>query len=233
MLDTVPIFPVPVGLLPVSCVRSPSTFLSPFAKYFITIWRSRLTEHIQLIDIIRDVCIRHQHILGEISRTKGALWAETIYVCHYINPLLHRLLCLRETDQSRPYSLVAEGLRLGAIIYLATIRYAFGISPFQSGEPARKIKALFDRMQDSKTEQATLDLWQDVGWGWLKIWVLGCAAINWPSGADGYWIMDQLHAEMDKFGMETYDDFEKHAGALLWVSEVHGLLLRNLDIRSL
>jgi hypothetical protein len=177
--------------------------------------------------------MENQHFLGEILRTKGTLWTETMYICHYVNPLLHRLLCLPKTDQSLPHSWVAEALRLGATIYLATIRYAFGISPFQSGESARKIKALFDRLKHTGTEQATLNLLQDVGCGWLKMWVLGCAAINRPSGANGYWFLDQLHAEMTKFGMETYDDFEQYAGSLLWIPEVHGLLLRNLDIRSL
>ena len=43
----------------------------------------------------------------------------------------------------------------------------------------------------------------------LGLWVLGCAAINRPSGVDGYWFLDQLHAEMGKIGVETYDDFEQ------------------------
>lgn len=232
-LDAVPIFPIPTRLLPTACVRSPSTVLGPFAKYLITVCRDRLPDHVHLIDIISDICIENQHFLGEISRTKGTLWTETMYICHYINPLLHRLLSLPETDQSLPRFFVAEALRLGAIIYLAAIRYAFGISPFQSGEPARKIKVLFERLKKTAIEQANLNLWQDFGCSRLKIWVLGCAAINRPSGPNGYWFLDELHAEMAKFGMESYDDFEQYAGSFLWIPEVHGLLLRNLYIGKL
>ena len=96
-LDSVPIFPVPARLLPASCVRSSSTVLTPFAKYFTTIWRSRLLDQVKLIDIISDICIENHNLRGEISRTKGKLWTETMYICHYVNPLLHRLLCLPET----------------------------------------------------------------------------------------------------------------------------------------
>lgn len=217
-LDSIPIFPVPAKHFSPHCVRSPSTGLRPFAKYFITIWRSKLADHIQLIDIISDASIENQHLQEEISRNEGTLWTETMYICHYVNPLLHRLLSLPGINQSLPFSFVAEALRLGAIIYLATIRYAFGISPFQSEGPARKIKALFDKLEHTGIEQSA----QNLGWGWVKIWVLRCAAM----GPDGHWFLDQLHAEMGKFGMKTYDDFEKYSGSFLWIPEVHGLLLR-------
>lgn len=230
MLDTVPIFPIPIGGLSAPHLKNSCICLSSLAENFITVCRSSLTGHIKLVDVVSDLCVANQHLLQEISRTKGTLWTETMYVCHYINPLLHRLLCLGETDQALPDALVAEALRLGAIMYLATIRYAFGISPFQFGEPAHKVKALVQKVDVSETEQTKSGLWQDVRWSWLKIWALGCAAINSPSGADGQWFLDQLHAEMDKYGMETYDDFEQRVGSLLWVPEVHGLLLRNLNI---
>jgi len=219
-LDATPIFPTPDQILSLPRVWSIPITLEPIAEYFITIWRFRLPGHIQLIGLITDICAENLHLRGEISLSKGIVWTETIYICHFINPLLHRLLCLPETDQLLPSSLVAEALRLGATIYLAAIRYAFGITPFQSGAHVRKIKALLDRCENTRIDQGDQNLWRDLGWGWIKIWTLGCAVINKPSGIDGQWLLNQFHIEMGNLGMETYDDFEKYVGPFFWIPEV-------------
>lgn len=213
---------MPTQLLPSAPLGTHFTTLEPLPRYFITTWRSRLLEHTNLIDIITDIVIENVHFRREITRSKGTLWTETMYLCHYINLLLHRLLSLPRTDSSLPCSLVAEALRLGAIIHLGAIRYAFGISPFQTEVYVRQIKELLGKLDGLE------DYLQHLGWRWIKIWTLGCAVIGRPLGQDGQWFLEMLHAEMDKLGIQTYDEFEKYVGSFLWTPEVHGVLLRGL-----
>lgn len=219
---------MPTKALEPTWLRLP-TVIEPFFQFSIDIWHSRLPEHIDLINLIVDIIPEKQHLQDEIVCSNGSIWTETMYVCHHINPLLHSLLRLPRVNLSSASSLIVEALRLGAIIYLATIRYAFGISPFQSGVPARKIKAIFELYDHNRSEQEALDL----GWKWIKIWVLGCAVINRPSGPDGNWFLDRLHLEMGYLGLVTYDDFEESVGFFLWMPEVHGLLLRSGSVRSM
>ena len=204
-------------------LRLPPATMDPFTGYFVQLWHSQFPEYTNLIDIICDIYPETQHLLDEISRTKGTIWSDTLYLWHHIHPPLHRLLSIPRINPSCPSSLVAEALRLGSIIYLSTIRYAFGISPFQSGVPALKIKALFNTFEYTETEQAALNL----GWGWIKIWVLGCAVINRPPGPDGNWFVDRLNFELGNIGLQGWDDFEKSVGMFLWIPEVHGVLLRS------
>lgn len=222
-LDRYPFFPMPTKSLETLWPRLIAAPLEPFLQFLFGTWRSQMPEHTNLINLVVDIIPEKQHLQDEILCSNGSIWTETMYVCHHINPLLHSLLQLPRANLSSNSSLIAEALRLGSIIYLATIRYAFGISPFQSGEPVRKIKDLFEMYDHGESEQAALDF----GWSWIKIWVLGCAVINRPAGPEGHWFFQRLHLEMGHLGLKTYDNFEEHIGFFLWIPEVHGLLLRN------
>lgn len=161
------------------------------------------------------------------------MWTDTMYICHYINPLLARLLSLADnTEQMESMEdLVAEPLRLGAGIYLATIRYAFGITPFQPGVHVQKIRDLLKRIE--RREKLTMlnstapD--QELDRQWVRIWLMGCAAIGGPVGEHGTWACHRLRLEMEMQGMESWEDFEAYVGFFLWIPEVHGVLLRRTE----
>lgn len=215
--------------------------LDPLTRRFMAYWRSTLPNHSQLLDLIQDIANEKVLFQDLLTRTNGKLWTDTMYVCHYINPLLARLLSLPDEYKKREDTLITGAFRLGAGIYLATIRFAFGITPLQPENHVQKIQELLQAEMTETTESydelgmcQAIALDTNYGWEWIKIWLLACVIICRPAGPEGVWVFNQLRLEMTKLNLKTWNDLQSYIGFFLYIPEVHGVLLfevvQNLEI---
>lgn len=200
-----------------------------FAHKLSVAWRFNFGKHCTLIEVINDMVIETSHLQAEIARTNNALWEDSIYVCYYINPLLHRLLSVSARDQPPNSSSIAEALRLGAILYLVAIRQTFGIYPTQATTQLCKLKMLFEIWDQNEVAELRFE---DLNLERVKIWILSLGAIMSMSRVSRdyqRWFTAQLHVAMDELGLETYTDVERYLDGFLWIADLHGQRLRTLE----
>ncbi|KAE9373391.1 hypothetical protein N431DRAFT_337270 [Stipitochalara longipes BDJ] len=225
-LNTAPNFPLPAKQFPNGQRASQSSNKRGFPQRLSVAWRFNFSGQETLMDIVDDAVIEAYNLQEEMAGTNNSIWQDSMYVCNYINPLLHRLLSLPATTHSLRSSSIAEGLRLGAILYLVAIRQTFGIYPTRTTAQIVKVKHLFENWEPSEIAQFSFE---DLNLNLIKVWILSLAAVMSDSKELQQWSYQNLHLSMSRLGLQTYTDVERLVEVFLWIPEIHGQQLRVLD----
>ncbi|KAH7321480.1 hypothetical protein BKA65DRAFT_512262 [Rhexocercosporidium sp. MPI-PUGE-AT-0058] len=115
-LDEVPNFPFPAILAPSVMLDLHSPNVGLFFQSYLDILTFNFTNNFGLVDILVDLNLESLHLQHEMRQNKGKVLMDSMYICDYINPILHRLLSLPRQDDSSSTATMAEVIRLAAIL---------------------------------------------------------------------------------------------------------------------
>ncbi|KAL5319505.1 hypothetical protein ACEPPN_012560 [Leptodophora sp. 'Broadleaf-Isolate-01'] len=223
-MDETPNFPFPTDLIPSALIDLPFPSPGPFYPSHIDILAFNFTNTFGLIDILQDLCLESLHLQREIQQTMGNILGDSMYICDYTNPILHRLLSHPRQENSSSVAVMAEMIRLPAILYLIAIRQSFGIYPTRVTSQVRKLSVL---LMTSERSGADSKMWEDHGLGLIELWIITVDGILSDEKNKAAWFAKSLHPAMRRMSVATYGDLEDRLRRFSWVDEIHGTLLRD------
>ncbi|KAG4431587.1 hypothetical protein IFR05_012927 [Cadophora sp. M221] len=226
-MDETPNFPFPIHLVPSTLPSLPFTSLGSFYPSHIDILALNFTNNFGLIDILQDLSLESLHLQREIQQTRGNVLKDSMYICDYTNPILHRLLSHPRQENPSATAVMAEMIRLAAILYLIAIRQSFGIYPTRVASQVHKLTVLLMTYEGSGVENR---MWEDHGLRLIELWVITVGGILSDEKDKAVLFAKRLHAAMRRVSVATYGDLEDILREFSWVDEIHGTLLR--DFRS-
>ncbi|KAK0116002.1 hypothetical protein ONS95_013039 [Cadophora gregata] len=222
-LDDVPNFPL---AYPISTIQPSMPFSNLESKYRRISNNLAFTfrDNFALVELLVDLIRESSHLQSEIQLTEGKILMDSIYICDYTNPLLHRLLSLPRQKHASKVADMAEMIRLAAILYLIGIRQSFGIYPTRVTSQIRKLSVL---LMTSETDSAQARMWKDRGLGCIQLWIIVVGGVLCDEKDGASWFAKHLHAAMHRMSVATYGDLEGFLKGFSWVDEIHGTLLKD------
>ncbi|KAL2067884.1 hypothetical protein VTL71DRAFT_15982 [Oculimacula yallundae] len=221
-LDEAPSFPVPGKPTDFVLPMSPTTSSYPFHSPQVHLLTINSIFDSGFIDSMADLNLESLHLQEEIQNTGGNILLDSMYICDYINPLLHKLLSLPRQDISSPTGAISEMMRLAAVLYLIAIRQSFGIYPTRVAMQIHKLSALIMTFEGSGASQ---NIWADHELSLIELWVTAVGCIMSDEKSTASWFATRLHAAMRRISVATYGDLEDILRGFSWIDEIHSTLL--------
>jgi hypothetical protein len=133
--------------------------------------------------------------------------------------LIHRILSVqKDVDFLDEVSVLHEACRLGSWLYLAEIRHRFYIRPLNYAIQKKKLQALLTK---NDKEWDGLEM--------LHFWVIVVALLQSTPGAERNWFAEEVKKLAGKLGIASCIEAEVHLRELLWMNDVHGRKLLELQ----
>lgn len=171
--------------------------------------------------ILYDLALETWNLRSKIARAKSHTYSDCLYIVHNISPLLHRLLSVHPEFTDKVAEM-QEVIRLTCIIYLISIRRAFGILTAQAIIQLDKLKAILTAWEEAAVVRC---MWEDLECDWFEAWVfaIGLGAVQ-QCEEMREWFDIRLKMTLKKGW--TVKDFTRNVHDFLWIEEVHGSMLQ-------
>jgi hypothetical protein len=139
--------------------------------------------------------------------TRKELWRGVDFILYWLDPIMHKLLCLR-SELTSPQE---EMCRLGIILFMGPIRRNCGKLGVSSKVYVRKLKALFLATRDEIdwTPQTQLLLWT-LFFGMLETWRL----------PEQGWYVSSLCLTAKGLGLNSWDEIIESVSNFLWMENI-------------
>ena len=139
---------------------------------------------------------------------------------HSVTSLVHRILSIQQpVDFTDEASIFYEACRLASWFYLAEIRHRFYIRAVDTSVQQNKFQGLMERHASGRWE----------GLENLQFWVLMVAFLQVPEGPRRAWFAQEVRRVARELGISSCAQAEVQLKRLLWMDNVHGHRLRQLQ----
>lgn len=178
---------------------------------------------INLTSIMNDLVLETQRLGFEIARTEGQICFDCLYMVHNISPLLHRLLSIPSKVTTSELDNIPEVLRLTCIIYIITIRFAFGIFTVRAIMQLEKLKSILITWEEARIVR---DTWENIGCSWLEAWVFATGlAASQNVVETREWFQSRFLTTLKNMEW-TKEEFTKYISGFLWIDSIHGSIFK-------